>query len=212
MRARRATLRCARRCPARPMRPTVLIERIGQREVDDRGLSAGARWASRPAWRPHTPARWSAISMFEMPSPRRTAPGSSGSRCTPCGTGRRRASVSGETWLLARPDRHHAICSAARNASAASCCGSSGGSGSTPIWRCQARRARRTPSHAMGARESRSPLRPRGEAAAMAGLPIAALRLEPSALVAAARFGLERIGDLYTMPRGPLARRLGLPP
>ncbi|WP_422057907.1 DUF6504 family protein [Sphingomonas sp.] len=48
------------------------------------------------------------------------------------------------------------------------------------------------------------------EAERLAALPIAALRLEPSALVAAARFGLERIGDLYPMPRGPLARRLGL--
>jgi len=48
------------------------------------------------------------------------------------------------------------------------------------------------------------------EAAALAGLPIAALRLEATALAAAARFGLERVGDLYAMPRGPLARRLGL--
>lgn len=49
------------------------------------------------------------------------------------------------------------------------------------------------------------------EARALADLPLAALRLEPEALAAAARFGLERIGDLYPMPRGPLARRLGLP-
>lgn len=53
-------------------------------------------------------------------------------------------------------------------------------------------------------------LPPAQEAAALAGLPIAALRLESSALAAAARFGLERIGDLYPMPRGPLAKRLGL--
>ena len=53
-------------------------------------------------------------------------------------------------------------------------------------------------------------LPPGQEAAALAGLPIAALRLESSALAAAARFGLERIGDLYPMPRGPLAKRLGL--
>lgn len=53
-------------------------------------------------------------------------------------------------------------------------------------------------------------LAPGGEAAALAGAPIAALRLEPPALAAAARFGLERVGDLYPMPRGPLARRLGL--
>lgn len=48
------------------------------------------------------------------------------------------------------------------------------------------------------------------EAQAIADLPLSALRLEPDALVAAARFGLERIADLYPMPRGPLARRLGL--
>jgi len=48
------------------------------------------------------------------------------------------------------------------------------------------------------------------EAQALAELPLAALRLTPDALVAAARFGLERVSDLYPMPRGPLARRLGL--
>ncbi len=48
------------------------------------------------------------------------------------------------------------------------------------------------------------------EAQAIAELPIVALRLEGDALLAAARFGLERIADLYPMPRGPLARRLGL--
>jgi len=48
------------------------------------------------------------------------------------------------------------------------------------------------------------------ETEALAELPLAALRLEPEALSAAARFGLDRIGDLYAMPRGPLARRLGL--
>ncbi len=53
-------------------------------------------------------------------------------------------------------------------------------------------------------------LPPGGQATALAGLPVAALRLEASALVAAARFGLERVGDLYPMPRGPLAKRLGL--
>lgn len=53
-------------------------------------------------------------------------------------------------------------------------------------------------------------LPPGGEAAALAAAPIAALRLEPPALAAAARFGLERVGDLYPMPRGPLAKRLGL--
>lgn len=48
------------------------------------------------------------------------------------------------------------------------------------------------------------------EAQALADLPLAALRLEPEALASAARFGLGRIADLYPMPRGPLARRLGL--
>nr|WP_240953848.1 DNA polymerase Y family protein [Sphingomonas sp. G-3-2-10] len=53
-------------------------------------------------------------------------------------------------------------------------------------------------------------LPPGGEAAALAAAPIAALRLAPQSLAAAARFGLERVGDLYPMPRGPLAKRLGL--
>ncbi len=53
-------------------------------------------------------------------------------------------------------------------------------------------------------------LPPGTETQALADLPLAALRLEPPALVAAARFGIERIADLYPMPRGPLARRLGL--
>ncbi|WP_254606386.1 Y-family DNA polymerase [Sphingomonas bacterium] len=46
--------------------------------------------------------------------------------------------------------------------------------------------------------------------AAIASLPVVALRLTPEAIVAAARFGLDRIGDLLPMPRAPLARRLGL--
>lgn len=53
-------------------------------------------------------------------------------------------------------------------------------------------------------------LPPGTETQAIADLPLAALRLEPEALMSAARFGLERIADLYPMPRGPLARRLGL--
>jgi len=44
---------------------------------------------------------------------------------------------------------------------------------------------------------------------AIAPLPLAALRLDDSALAAARRFGLERIADLLPLPRGPLARRLG---
>lgn len=50
---------------------------------------------------------------------------------------------------------------------------------------------------------------PGGETQAIADLPLAALRLDDQALAAAARFGLERVADLYAMPRGPLARRLG---
>ena len=53
-------------------------------------------------------------------------------------------------------------------------------------------------------------LPPGAEAEAIADLPLAALRLEPEALASAARFGLERIADLYPMPRAPLAKRLGL--
>lgn len=53
-------------------------------------------------------------------------------------------------------------------------------------------------------------LPPGAETEAIADLPLAALRLTPDALIAAARFGLERIADLYRMPRGPLARRLGM--
>jgi protein ImuB len=51
---------------------------------------------------------------------------------------------------------------------------------------------------------------PGGEVAAISPLPLAALRLSADALSTAVRFGLERVGDLLPMPRGPLARRLGL--
>lgn len=40
-------------------------------------------------------------------------------------------------------------------------------------------------------------------------LPVAALRLDDDALVAARQFGFERVADLLALPRGPLARRLG---
>jgi protein ImuB len=53
-------------------------------------------------------------------------------------------------------------------------------------------------------------LPPGAETEAIAHLPLSTLRLAPDALAAASRFGLERIGDLYPMPRGPLAKRLGL--
>jgi len=48
------------------------------------------------------------------------------------------------------------------------------------------------------------------EVEAIVPLPLSALRLSADALTAAQRFGIERIGDLLPMPRGPLARRLGL--
>ncbi|NNG55616.1 DNA polymerase Y family protein [Sphingomonas sanguinis] len=53
---------------------------------------------------------------------------------------------------------------------------------------------------------------PRGDTVgALSPLPLPALRLEKAALVAARRFGFERIADLLPVARGPLARRLGLP-
>jgi protein ImuB len=48
-----------------------------------------------------------------------------------------------------------------------------------------------------------------GEAAMLAPLPVAALRLDEAALATAARLGLDRIGDLLAMPRAPLQRRFG---
>nr|WP_243693338.1 DNA polymerase Y family protein [Sphingomonas sp. PP-CC-3A-396] len=52
---------------------------------------------------------------------------------------------------------------------------------------------------------------PHGTVEALSPLPIAALRLTPTALTAARKFGFERIADLLPVARGPLARRLGLP-
>lgn len=52
---------------------------------------------------------------------------------------------------------------------------------------------------------------PHGTVEALNPLPIAALRLTPTALTAARKFGFERIADLLPVARGPLARRLGLP-
>ena len=46
---------------------------------------------------------------------------------------------------------------------------------------------------------------------ALAPLPVAALRLAPTAILAARRFGFDRVADLLPVARGPLARRLGLP-
>ena len=47
-------------------------------------------------------------------------------------------------------------------------------------------------------------------AGALTPLPVAALRLEATALHAARRFGFETIGDLLPVARAPLARRLGM--
>jgi protein ImuB len=45
--------------------------------------------------------------------------------------------------------------------------------------------------------------------AALASLPVEALRLDPTAAQGLRRVGLKRIGDLYAMPRDALARRFG---
>jgi protein ImuB len=47
------------------------------------------------------------------------------------------------------------------------------------------------------------------EADAIAPLPLAALRIEENVLGAARRLGIESIGELIAMPRGPLQRRFG---
>jgi protein ImuB len=44
---------------------------------------------------------------------------------------------------------------------------------------------------------------------ALASLPVEALRLDPIAAQGLRRVGLKRVGDLYVMPRGALARRFG---
>jgi protein ImuB len=49
------------------------------------------------------------------------------------------------------------------------------------------------------------------EAEAIAPFPLAALRLDEDALGAARRLGLETVGELFAMPRGPLQRRFGKP-
>jgi len=48
---------------------------------------------------------------------------------------------------------------------------------------------------------------PAGQAQALAPLPIAALRLDPAHVELLHRLGIERIGQLAEMPRGPLVRR-----
>jgi protein ImuB len=53
---------------------------------------------------------------------------------------------------------------------------------------------------------------PGGHVAAMNGLPIAALRLEPDLATALRRLGFERVSDLAAAPRAALARRFGAAP
>jgi protein ImuB len=48
-----------------------------------------------------------------------------------------------------------------------------------------------------------------GEARAIAGFPLAALRLDTEVLDAGRRLGIERVGELIAMPRAPLQRRFG---
>jgi len=50
---------------------------------------------------------------------------------------------------------------------------------------------------------------PGGEADAIAPLPLACLRLDEAALATARRVGLEDVGELIGLPRGPLGRRFG---
>ncbi len=47
------------------------------------------------------------------------------------------------------------------------------------------------------------------ERAAIAPMPLAALRLEPETVAALGRVGLKRIGDIVDLPRAPLVARFG---
>jgi len=59
--------------------------------------------------------------------------------------------------------------------------------------------------------EDPAPIAPRGQTrAAIAALPVAALRLDPEAAQGLAALGLVTIGDAARIPRGALARRFGL--
>ena len=50
---------------------------------------------------------------------------------------------------------------------------------------------------------------PHGQRAALAALPVEGLRVEAPILETFLKLGLRRIGDLYPLPRAPLARRFG---
>ncbi|WP_186383859.1 Y-family DNA polymerase [Methylobacterium dankookense] len=56
---------------------------------------------------------------------------------------------------------------------------------------------------------ARSHVPPGGTAAALAELPVAALRCDAATVIALKRLGLKRIGALARAPRAPLARRFG---
>jgi protein ImuB len=66
-------------------------------------------------------------------------------------------------------------------------------------------------AHALARHGRQSPiLCPAGrEAEAIADFPLAALRLDEEIVAAARRLGIDRIGQLAAMPRGPLQRRFG---
>ena len=53
---------------------------------------------------------------------------------------------------------------------------------------------------------------PGGAKAALAPLPVAALRLAPALVAGLDRLGLRRVGELYPLPRAALARRFGRAP
>ena len=52
-------------------------------------------------------------------------------------------------------------------------------------------------------------VKPGGQAAAIASLPVAALRLDPSSLELLARLGVDTVDQLLAIPRAPLVRRFG---
>lgn len=58
--------------------------------------------------------------------------------------------------------------------------------------------------------EDASLVPPGGAAAALAALPVEALRCAPATVIALKRLGLKRLGALIGAPRAPLARRFGL--
>lgn len=64
-------------------------------------------------------------------------------------------------------------------------------------------------AHAMARYGGKAVVPEGGVAQALSPLPVAALRLVPETAAALRTLGLERIGQLATAPRGPLARRFG---